>query len=93
MTSVRFGRDLSNADGVEKAIRALTKAGRLQAEDVVFVTTARHLARALDDQPDNASLWRQYRDALNDLMSRGADSGDGFTALQAEIRNATGADS
>lgn len=62
----------SNADGLERTIKAL--AGRLTDADEALVALARGLAAAVDVAPDNAALWREYRAAVTALSEVGSDS-------------------
>lgn len=61
----------SNADGLERTIKAL--AGRLEEDDEALVALARGLAAAVDAAPENAALWREYRAAVTALSEAGAD--------------------
>ncbi len=54
---------MSNAAAVEVTLAALELGPEHQALEVA----ARSLAEAVDDNPDNASLWREYRQALATL--------------------------
>jgi hypothetical protein len=55
----------SNAVGLERTLKAL--AGRLDGEDEAVVALARGLAAAVDADPANAALWREYRAAVTAL--------------------------
>lgn len=68
-----------NTSELERTISALT----LTDADAALVAACRSLAAAVDDDPGKASLWREYREALSDLMARGAGDGDGGDALAA----------
>lgn len=72
-------RPTSNATAVEKTIRALNDAGRLADVDLAIVALARCLAAALDAEPENAALAREYRQALIALTSTGSDNLDDDT--------------
>lgn len=69
-------RRASNATGLEKTLKALTGSGRLGDEDQALVALARSLAVAVDAEPENAALAREYRAALMALLSAGTDSLD-----------------
>jgi hypothetical protein len=69
-------RKISNTGAIEKTIRALEDAGRLSDEDQAIVALARCLAAALDAEPENAALAREYRAALVALSVAGADRPD-----------------
>ena len=69
-------RKTSNSSAVEITIRALDDDGRLSDEDQAIVALARCLAAALDAEPENAALAREYRAALVALSLAGADKPD-----------------
>jgi len=83
-----FGR---NRSAVEETVGALEQLGRLEQVDSARVAAARALADAVDAEPGNASLWREYRAALESLSQIGSDSGDDFgkliESLSSEIRD------
>jgi hypothetical protein len=73
-----------NASAVEVTLTELERMGRLEEVDAAQVAALRSLAQAVDWWPDNAQLWRQYREALADLTH---DDDDGeLDELLAEIR-------
>jgi hypothetical protein len=51
----------TNQGAAEATIRALRQAGRLEAVDDALVAGFRTIAAAVDADPGNASLWREYR--------------------------------
>jgi hypothetical protein len=55
--------DGRNRQAAEAVIEALRLAGRLEPVDSVRVATLQTLADAVDADPVNASLWREYRAA------------------------------
>lgn len=67
-------RKVSNAAGLQKTLKAL--AGRLEDDDAALVALTRGLAAAVDADPDNAALWREYRAALAELTAIGAEDPD-----------------
>lgn len=69
-------RRASNAAGLECTIEALDAAGRLADTDQALVALARSLAVAVDAEPENAALAREYRAALVALSSAGSDNLD-----------------
>lgn len=69
-------RRASNATGLERTLKALDVAGRLADEDQALVALARCLAAALDAEPENAALAREYRAAIVALSTTGADNID-----------------
>ncbi len=70
-----------------RTLAELRRMGRLEPVDAAVVQALRSMARALDEDPGNAALWRQYREALRELT---ADDDDGSAAdvgeLFAEVR-------
>ena len=80
-----YGR---NRGAVEEMVDALRATGRLEAIDAARVTAAQALADAVDCEPTNASLWREYRAALETLRQ----AGDGGTDEFAELLNALSAE-
>ena len=54
-----------------------------------LVALAQTLAGALDAEPDNAALAREYRMTLGELRTAG-DVGDGETDVTAELSTAVG---
>jgi hypothetical protein len=57
---------------LERTIKALKH--RLSDETEALVALARGLAAAVDADPGNAALWREYRAAVTALSEVGADS-------------------
>ena len=57
MVSAR--RPTSAAKGLERTLKAIS--GRLDDSHAALVSLARGLAAAVDAEPHNAALWREYR--------------------------------
>jgi len=73
-----------NRTAIDKVIEALRQLGRLESIDAARVAAAQTLADAVDSAPDNASLWREYRAAEQELRGSGGEVDDEFTkALEA----------
>jgi hypothetical protein len=68
----------SNSQGLERTLKALSV--RLDEDDEALVALARGLAAAVDADPANAALWREYRAAVTALTLAGADKVDDDTA-------------
>jgi len=79
-----------NRTAAETTICAMHDAGLLEDIDAVRVETLRSLATMLDQQPDNASLWREYRAADQALRSTTPDEPDDFTNLLADLSSQMG---
>lgn len=77
-----------NLRGVNKTLRELRRLGRLETVDEARIAMLRSMATALDYDPSNASLWRQYRAALADLLGADDDVDLGLAAALEEIRGA-----
>ena len=80
----------TNSGQAEQTLREMRRLGRIEKIDAALVQAVRSMARALDDDPSNAALWRQYREILGELT---ADDDDGSAdeaaaALYAEVRDA-----
>lgn len=80
----------NNSGQFERTLRELRRMGRIENVDAAAVQAARSMARALDDGPSNAPLWKQYREALRELT---ADDDHGSVAealadLFPEVRDA-----
>jgi len=71
----------SNFSAIQNTIAAMRTAGRLELIDTARVEIARHLARQVDDHPENASLWKEYRAAEAALREGLADENDALAEL------------
>lgn len=65
-----------NRTAIDKTVEALRTLGRIDPVDEAIVVTAEGLADAVDNDSLNASLWREYRAAVQDLMEVGRDEND-----------------
>lgn len=76
-------------------IDALNGLGRLEPVDAALVANARSLAAAVDADPTNAQLRREYRAMIEMLFEVGKGTDGGFTAaleaLHAAIRDSADA--
>lgn len=85
-----FGK---NRLATEEMITALTDSGMLEKVDAPRVATVRALSDAIDKDPSNASLWREYRSSMERLRSVPDGSADEFTklveSLSAEVGDST----
>jgi len=75
-----------NAAGLERTLKALKS--RLPDEADALIAAARGLANAVDTEPANASLWREYRASIAALIEAGAndDPDDDTAAFFGSIR-------
>lgn len=79
---------VTNATAVDRTIRALRKAGRLEPEHEALEVMVRRMAKAVDADPENDKLWREYRQGVAMLMAatEGGDAGDEFGAFLLAVR-------
>lgn len=75
-----------NRRALDDTVADLRKAGHVAAQHGALVQLALSLASAVDAEPDNASLWREYRGAVSDLLGLVRDEGDAFAALVDRLR-------
>lgn len=59
----------SNASEFAKTLAQLEEMGRVEKVDSAQVQAVRTMAKALDENPQNAALWKQYREALKELTA------------------------
>ncbi len=75
----------SNRVAMQILIDTLWNMGRLEKIDAARIEICRLLADAVDANPENANLWRQYREAEEVLRSVGAKDVEDFNAVIASI--------
>jgi hypothetical protein len=75
----------ANRTAAEATIAAMHAAGLLEDIDAARIATLRTLATVLDQQPDNASLWREYRAAEQAIRSTTHHEPDDFANLLADL--------
>jgi hypothetical protein len=71
----------TNLDALDMVIDQLRHAGRIERIDEAVVMAARALAAQVDDKPDNAALWREYRAAEQTLRGISTYADDAFSLL------------
>lgn len=81
--------DTTNVAALETTLRVLDGSGRLEPVDAARVQTLRSLARAVDVWPSEAQLWRQYREALSEVLDADDSANDSLERALADIRGAT----
>ena len=84
-----------NAAAVARTVDALRTAGRLQDEHAATVQMVESLALAVDSDPGNASLWREFRAGLETLMKVGEvndDDADEISVILAALRGTSTVD-
>ncbi len=79
----------TNRGQLEQTLRELRRLGRIEKIDAAAVQSLRSMAGALDADPANAALWRQYREALRELTADDPDGSadEALAALYAEVRD------
>ena len=82
---VIFSTDGPNRSAIEITIEALRRDDRLNDVDAARLQIVRGLASAVDAQPDNPVIWREYRAAEQALRKETEAHGDPFDKLIAEI--------
>lgn len=70
-------------------VRTLTAMGREEDADAARFQMLRSLAIAVDLQPTRAALWKEYREAINDLMKEAGDADDKLTKAVEALRAAS----
>lgn len=78
-----------NLDALERTLTQLRQSGRLEPVDAARVQTLRSLAQTVDDKPYDAQLWRQYREALSEVLDADGPADDQLSAALEAIRSAT----
>jgi hypothetical protein len=81
----------TNHGQLQRTLRELRRIGRLEPVDAAAVQAVNAMAFALDADPGNAALWRQYREALRELTSdddAGGSFDEAVAALSAEVGDA-----
>lgn len=77
----------ANRVAAETTLTALES--KLGAEHAAKLAAVRSMADALDVDPLNAQMWKEYRALLDSLIEQGADSADEALSAIAEINSAT----
>lgn len=81
-----------NRQAVDQTIGAMESDGKLRPEHAALVTMVQGLASSVDDEPQNASLWREFRAALETLRQiglEGQEDEDEISVIIAALRGAT----
>ena len=78
----------ANRQAADKFITELRRLGRLEQIDVARVRILRGIADALDDDSQNAQMWRQFREAVEGMLRQDENANDGLEQALAELRRA-----
>jgi hypothetical protein len=83
----------NNASELGRTLAELERMGRFERVDSARVQMARSMARALDENPQNAALWRQYHVVVKELVSDddGGSVADALEALFSDVRDSPSA--
>lgn len=81
---------MSQTEALESTIEALRAKGVLEPVDESLVATAKGLAAAVDANPDNAALWREFRAAQQALRGLTVGDADDYDALVRDLHAAMG---
>lgn len=74
---------MTQVESLSVTIQALGQLGRLEQVDAATVAVAQGLAAAVDADPTNASLWREFRAAVETLRGVGAETSNDDAFAQA----------
>ena len=89
-TRQRKSEPATNIAAADRTIDGLRSGGKLETVDEAMIVGFRAIAAALDAEPSNASLWREYRAIearLRDGGGVGDDLGRIINRLSAPIRD------
>jgi hypothetical protein len=84
---------MGQREALEAVVTVLTGLGRIEQIDAARVEVARGLADAVDNDPQAAALWREYRSALGEMVPDGHADDPGIdivAQLQAKGQRSTG---
>jgi hypothetical protein len=79
-----------NAKAIDVTLGELRRGGRLEKIDEARVVALRSMAAALDQNPFNSQMWREYREAIEGLTRNDGDSSsvdDLLDELSAPVRD------
>jgi hypothetical protein len=81
----------NNASELGRTLAELARMGRLERVDAARLQMARSMARAVDENPQNAALWRQYREVVKELVTDDSDSSvaDALAAVFSDVRDSS----
>ena len=65
----------TNVAAVEVTLAELKRLGRLEKIDSARVQALRSMAAALDLNPFNSQMWKEYRESIGDLTADGSNDG------------------
>ncbi len=74
-----------NLLAVRRTIKELERLGRFEQVDAARRQSLVSIARALDENPFNSQMWREYRESLNEVLRADDDADDDLAAALAQI--------
>lgn len=81
---------MSNLAAAHQVVASMRDLGQIEAVDEALVTAVFGLARACDDNPEVAALWREYRLTLEALRERNHQEQDALSTLLGELSASLG---
>lgn len=74
---------------IERTLVELDRLGRFEEIDAARIQALRSMAAALDSNPFNSQMWREFRESLNEIVRADDDADDDLAAALAQIAGAT----
>lgn len=75
----------ANAQAINVTLTELRRMGRLEKVDEAQVQALRSMAAALDENPFNSQMWKEYREAIGGLTASGDSGSDAVNDLLNEL--------
>lgn len=75
----------TNVAAIEVTLAELGRMGRLEDVDAARVQALRSIAAALDENPFNSQMWREYREAIEGLTADDGNRDDSIEDLIDEL--------
>ena len=79
----------NNVEALAATVAELQKLGRIETLDAAQVQLVHSLAVAVDQDPLSSGLWRQYREALADLLRADDDADQELAQALEALRSTT----
>jgi hypothetical protein len=82
----------ANVSAINETLGELRRMGRLEKIDAARIQALRSMAAALDQNPFNSQMWREYREAIEGLTAHDGDDGavdDLLNELSSPVRDQT----
>jgi hypothetical protein len=75
----------ANLVAIRRTLVELDRLGRFEEVDAARRQALLSMAQALDENPFNSQMWREYRESLNEVLRADDDADDGLAAALAAI--------